>query len=342
MEKVLFVLLVFISFSMINFTMGQLKNCNEELDPLNQLGQVVGQAFDNSSFAELINANQNYSKISDFIRGFGRIDKIGNIVVETTTNQILCVTDQSYNKFVSPTNPMKLGLDILIWEITEVKDMDYTISLSMTMIASWKDFRIQLPTALEEANFSSLTLSSATSKELWQPNLKLHGLRNIKRNMRSVPSSNTQDSITYEPKTGTFKQTFELLITMTCSQMDFTDFPFDTHVCPLLVYDQRMYGLGSEINVENVFYHGEKIKSIPFTVSLNKHPSEFLYETHVAGVDINLERKSMHINWTYFFPMIFYVMLSWISFAIPKQIVSYEIDTRVLKVLFNKVSFDLY
>ena len=160
--------------------------------------------------------------------------------------------------------------------------------------------------------------------------------------MRSVPSSNAQESITYEPKTGTFKQRFELLITMTCSQMDFTDFPFDSHVCPLLVYDQRMYGTGSEINVGNVFYYGEKIKSIPFTVSLNKHPSELLHETHVAGVDINLERKSMHINWTYFFPMIFYVMLSWISFAIPKQIVSYEIDTRVLKVLFNKVSFDLY
>ena len=105
--------------------------------------------------------------------------------------------------------------------------------------------------------------------------------------------------------------------------MDFTDFPFDTHTCPLLVYDQRMYGIGSEINVENVFYFGEKINVIPFKVSLIKHPSEILYGTQVAGVDINLERKSMHINWTYFFPMIFYVMLSWISFAIPKQIVSF-------------------
>ena len=71
--------------------MGQLKNCNEEPAPLlNQLGQqVVGQEFDNSSFADLIDANQDYSKISDFIPGFGRVDKIGNVVVETATNQIL-------------------------------------------------------------------------------------------------------------------------------------------------------------------------------------------------------------------------------------------------------------
>ena len=98
---------------------------------------------------------------------------------------------------------MKLGLDIHVWEITQVKDVDYTISLSMSMIATWKDFRIQLPTALEEANFTSLTLSLATSAELWQPNLKIHGLRNIKRNMRSV-TTNKQDVITYETKTGQY------------------------------------------------------------------------------------------------------------------------------------------
>ena len=320
MEKVLLVLLVFTSFSMIDVTMGQLKYCNEEPDPLNQLDQVVGPAFDNSSFADLIDRNKNYSQLSDFVPGFGKVDKIGNVVVETATNQILCATDQSYNKFVSPTNPMKLGLDIHIWEITQVKDVDYTISLSMSMIATWKDFRIQLPTALEEANFTSLTLSSATATELWQPNLKIHGLRNIKRDMRSISSH--QDIITYDTRTGTFKQCFELLITMTCNQMDFTYFPFDTHTCPLLIYDQRMYGTGSEINVINVLHFGEKINGIPFTVSLSKHPSEFLYGTNMAGVDINLERKSTHVHWTYFFPMIVYVMLSWISFAIPNQIVS--------------------
>ena len=76
------------------------------------------------------------------------------------------------------------------------------------------------------------------------------------------------------------------------------------------------------IMLYNKLHLGEKINGIPFTVSLSKHPSEFLYGTNVAGVDINLERKSTHVHWTYFFPMIVYVMLSWISFAIPNQIVS--------------------
>ena len=85
--------------------MGQLKKCNQEPDALSQFGKVVIEAFDNSSFADLIETSKDYSKISDFVPGFGRVDKIGNVVVETATNQILCATDQSYNK------PTLLGLN---------------------------------------------------------------------------------------------------------------------------------------------------------------------------------------------------------------------------------------
>ena len=138
-----------------------------------------------------------------------------------------------------------------------------------------------------------------------------------------------------------------MMITMSCG-MDFSNFPYDSHVCPLLLYDIVDNGDGSKIMLDDFWYlpqnetHGQKPgirqHGVPFNVTLHWRPhisqnytlskSGAEYRIYLAGVDIRLSRISTQTFSSYFFPTMCYVVTSWISFAIPKQMVSSKFNFK--------------
>ena len=139
-----------------------------------------------------------------------------------------------------------------------------------------------------------------------------------------------------------------MMITMSCG-MDFSNFPYDSHVCPLLLYDIVDNGDGSKLMMDDFWYFpqnetygqqpGIRQHGVPFNVTLHWRPdmdlpqvytlskSNATYSIYLAGVDIKLSRISTQTFSSYFFPTMCYVVTSWISFAIPKQMVS---DNEIL------------
>ena len=97
----------------------------------------------------------------------------------------------TYIKDLPPSYPelMELYLSIYVYEITNVNDMDRTISMTCTIEVRWKDNRIGLGKNVEGMVGKSgvvVALTPKTSNELWKPNLKISGLRDMKRDVRSV------------------------------------------------------------------------------------------------------------------------------------------------------------
>ena len=62
---------------------------------------------------------------------------------ETEDFPAICDTTFSYNKVVPPPSP-NVTLGICIYEITDINDRDYTISISISLFVSWKDNRTEL------------------------------------------------------------------------------------------------------------------------------------------------------------------------------------------------------
>ena len=121
-----------------------------------------------------------------------------------------------------------------------------------------------------KAFYHTVSLTSLTSNDLWKPNLKISGLRKIIRNARSI-SPKHSNQIKYNIMTGKFEQNFEMLIQLSCPEMDFSNFPYDSHICPLLFYDEIVNGNGSKLNVEYLWYlhqnESRQKHGIPFLVS---------------------------------------------------------------------------
>ena len=263
------------------------------------------------------------------------IDEESLIYTENENNPAICIDSDNYNKDVAPAKPMNINVDIDVFEITDVDGHDHTISILMAIKVSWMDdrtvpsFESLIDKELSQVDYSLISLSKSTTEDLWKPNININGMRNIIRNVRKLSTKN-EDKLFYDLNFGLFSFRYEMLVTISCHGMDYSNYPYDSHRCPLLLYDELQNGNGSHINITNLWFlyqnHPED-QGIPFYVSIKKHPmAPFQKEgsksiVYLAGANIYLKRRTSHIISSYFLPLEVYVILSWISFTIPKEIV---------------------
>ena len=184
---------------------------------------------------------------------------------------------------------------------------------------------------VSSVNYTTISLNSATKNDLWKPNIKIRRLQSVKRNVRSLSVNNKAEEIIYDINDEVFIQKSELLVVMSC-EMDFTNYPYDSNICPFNVYEEgNGPGQSSTILIENYFYvkqdepYNVKKHGIPFQISVSK--AEMIwnedFKFFLSGINIKINRRSNQILWSYFIPAAIYVMISWISFTIPVHIVSF-------------------
>ena len=239
-----------------------------------------------------------------------------------------------YLKDIAPQYPMELYLDMTIYEITNIDEKAYTISASLSITIRWSDNRTEPSMAKLEAwskpdrNFGKISLTSATSNKLWSPNLKIHGLRNSIPDVRSITTKDS-NNIIFDINTWQFQQKLEMLVTLSCA-MDFKNYPYDYNECPLLIYEEVTNGKGAKIlfdNIDYMPYHSQDENlnpGIPFLVKVEKFPLRYMKNMSVyySGANIMFHRHCDQVFYSYFFPTMAYVFISWISFSINKEVVS--------------------
>ena len=153
---------------LVHFAKGELQHCNTTYEDTN---------FTNTCFHDNSRKlNYNYKDLEIF---------------EKDGQQLLCYWSDTYIKDLPPSYPelMELYLSIYLYEITNVNDMDHTISMTCTIEVRWKDNRLGLGKNEDGIAGKSgvvVALTPQTSNELWKPNLKISGLRDMKRDVRSV------------------------------------------------------------------------------------------------------------------------------------------------------------
>jgi len=137
-------------------------------------------------------------------------------------------------------------------------------------------------------------------------------------------------------------------MTMVCKGMKFHRFPLDEHVCYLKLtsfgYDDR------RMKLDGVFYYdSESQRALPFSVDIRELSEEnkvFIGSTSnysVYGMEIRLSRTVSPYLLNVYLPTAIFVVMSWVSFLIPTDVVPARIVLLVTLCLviintFNNVT----
>lgn len=145
---------------------------------------------------------------------------------------------------------MNLHFTFSIREISEVKDSDQVLKIPMYFTVKWKDDRLVIDrnhrSWLDNSTGPSgeTTEEAETLKHLWRPNLEIYGLEDF--NNHKILGEMAGLRITREKEV---KYDIKVTIAISC-QMDFSQYPFDSHLCTFQVgsyfYDKNSVTCTSE------------------------------------------------------------------------------------------------
>ena len=260
--------------------------------------------------------------------------------------------EENYDKLLPPANCTNVTVHSFLFEIFEVDDMNFDISLDVRFELSWIDDRIMYKEKLQRVSSNILRNQSKSRTEqiekapitltdnIWLPSLILRHMKrdNTRKGFFSTPASVDIDVVTM-----TVNITIEIKPVITC-HMHFTWYPFDIQHCKLrmqsqLPVDKLNLVTDEQFRIEKTFV--PNYQNVYLEYNVNLHPLgeyEFMekipsMEQHVEGGDhfgvfgfvISLRRKwSRHI-FIYYFPSALCVIVSWASFFIP---LSFSIAAR--------------
>jgi len=264
---------------------------------------------------------------------------------------LLCLT-KGYSTFDLPfrrkENMVKIGFEIC--DVLAINDNDYSITFGLYFSVEWMEPRLNLSNELwgdevvvDEDDLVPVNLELINS--LWVPNIFIYNLKTFQT--ISVLSKlaglwiDRRKRIYYSQATH---------ITFICP-MEFHSFPLDTQICKFQVgsysYDHNrmlfsVSTLGYIQNTQSIILDYQiAISSLPQQDT--KFNAGALGNFSLAGFQMSLSRHTMSYIITYYLPSGLFVVVSWISFLIPPDIVPGRMSLLitlflVLINIFNNVN----
>jgi len=260
--------------------------------------------------------------------------------------------EENYDKLLPPANCTNVTIHSFLFEVFEVDDMNFDISLDARFEMSWIDYRILYRDELHRVSSNTLRNHSKSRIEkiekapitltdnIWIPSLIL---RHMKRDNMRKGFFSTAVSVDIEVVTMTVNLKTEIKPVITC-HMHFAWYPFDIQHCKLrmqsqLPVDKLTLVTDEQFRIEKTFIPNFQNVHLEYNVNLrplNEH--EFIekipsMEEHVEGrahfgvfgFVISLRRKWSRHLFVYYFPSALCVVVSWASFFIP---LSFSIAAR--------------
>jgi len=242
---------------------------------------------------------------------------------------LLGLTDE-YSTFELPfkysPNLIKIGFEIS--DVLAINDKDYSITFGLYFSVEWLEPRLNLSKDLwSEGNRTTemelVPVNLELIKNLWLPNIFIYNLKSFKTiDVLSKLAGLWIDSkkrIYYSQATH---------ITFICP-MVFDSFPLDTQQCKFQVgsYSYDMTRMVFDVSTLGYIQNTQSI-ILDYDIEikeLNKNDQIFeagaLGNFSLAGFEMNLSRHVMSYIITYYLPSGLFVLVSWISFLIPPDIV---------------------
>jgi len=223
-------------------------------------------------------------------------------------------------------NLIKIGFEIS--DVLAINDKDYSITFGLYFSVEWLEPRLNLSKDLwsESNRVSELELVPVNLeliKNLWLPNIFIYNLKSFKTiDVLSKLAGLWIDSkkrIYYSQATH---------ITFICP-MVFDSFPLDTQRCKFQVgsYSYDMTRMVFDVSTLGYIQNTQSIILDYDIEIMNLKNKDQLFEAgalgnfSLAGFEMKLSRHVMSYIITYYLPSGLFVLVSWISFLIPPDIV---------------------
>ena len=242
-----------------------------------------------------------------------------------------------YSKYELPdkTNVTAIDIALEIQEVLRINDKDYSISFSAYFNVYWLDNRIRLRPDFgqdqRDANPNlkpgeiSVPISHEFSKDLWVPNVLIYNLKSYKvidvlNKLAGLWISDTKE-ILYSQATH---------ISFICP-MRFDKFPLDQQTCKFTL---GSYSYNDEVMVFKTRAAGYAAPKVSNNIALDYHIEikqlkkddtnldyGGLGNYSLAGFELVLHRYVSTYIITYYLPSGLFVIVSWISFLIPMDVI---------------------
>ncbi|XP_040575659.1 glycine receptor subunit alpha-2 [Lepeophtheirus salmonis] len=240
----------------------------------------------------------------------------------------ICIP-RNYSKFDLPNETqtvVNVGIDIK--DIPKIDDKDFSITLNSFFVVRWKDERLIIDQKKMDKIFkkgedadSWIPVDVSFIKEFWLPDAEILNLKEFK----------TLDVLS-KLEGLWLNRNFEIMyavatrITFICP-MTFNSFPLDVQVCRFQVGSFN-YDISKMVFHDEFIADQSQIRSVlDYFIEIRKLPDEYQHYValtgnySVAGFELTLQRKVSHYIITYYLPSGMFVIVSWISFLVPPDIV---------------------
>ena len=263
----------------------------------------------------------------------------GGFKCSSPTSQSACLPP-NYSKFElpNPTGINPISVEILIEEVLRINDKDYSITFSCYYNINWPDKRIFFKDEFGMEQMKSMPpntnktmnpdiivpMNLEMTKDLWLPNVMIYNLKTYK--VMDVLSKLAGLWIRADYVVSYSEATH---ITFICP-MHFDKFPLDTQTCKFLVGSYSYDDSQMTFVTANAKYNNKESNSIALDYEieinrLSKQDSLLIFEGlgnfSLAGFELVLRRYVSTYIITYYLPSGLFVIVSWISFLIPMDVI---------------------
>lgn len=258
-------------------------------------------------------------------------------------SEIFCL-HADYRKDVPPpmNGPINVFFKLPVSEISKIDDQRSQISLRWTYKLKWQEPRMILNTSADWSR-GEINVRGDMINNFWTPDVIIHDLVNFNKPeiLNQVAALEIKDDLQLYYKVRSD-------MTMVCKGMKFHRFPLDEHICYLKLtsfgYDDTRMMLRGKFS-----YNRDNQRALPFNVHIKKLPRELTTfagsssNYSVYGMEIKLSRCVSPYLLNVYLPTAIFVVMSWVSFLIPTDVVPARIVLLVTLCLviintFNNVT----
>jgi len=253
------------------------------------------------------------------------------LVCSDGENTHLCLP-QDYNKFDLPyaSKPNMIDIGIDITDVLRINDKEYGVEFSSYFNVMWSEPRLHIPDRYlkeinEERKETMIPVNLELVNLLWLPNIFIYNLKTFK--VVEVLSKHAGLWITKDNEIMYSQATH---INFICP-MRFDAFPLDTQICKFQVgsysYDMTKMYFNQTHKVQGYVKTTHSVVLDYAVVVERLEPSDLVLDYgelgnfSVAGFKMTLHRHVSHYLITYYLPSGLFVVVSWISFVVPPDVI---------------------
>lgn len=245
---------------------------------------------------------------------------------------------QAYSKYELPDsddvdNITRIDIQLDIQEVLRINDKDYSISFSTYFNVYWHERRIRLRPDFGKEQLEAGTKPTDVSvptnleflKDLWVPNILIYNLKSY----RVIDVLNQLAGLWITPsKQILYSQATH--ITFICP-MRFDKFPLDKQTCKFTLGSYSYNDAKMVFKTMNAGYSAPKVSNsiaLDYAITITKlKPQDTVLDYanlgnySLAGFEMVLHRYVSTYIITYYLPSGLFVIVSWISFLIPMDVI---------------------